>query len=741
MRALQVLQLRLEQLHRDRRQGHPGSLGWGLYQGPALERTLRARYFAGLSELMLAPVRAHLEAILAQGHAPEPQPARRRPARPRRRVPPPSADSAPRIIRISYIARPAPRPAPEPSTELLYNALKTYLMLHQPERMEAAHLADQLPRYWRPFLEADGDRDLPRLAERTVAFYLAQIGEPDLPLIGNRPELVAGARGRLRAKSRLLSPVEQLYRGLKTRADTQFEPMTVGRILRDQDLDLVAASHVVAGSFTREAYEKFFQGALHDAGDGLHGTDWVLAAPQPQDPRLEGPRKAEAQEQLRSELAALYQADYRQAWDAFLRGIVIHGFGDPAGAAAALGRLGDPKQSPLKLILARAAFETAWDNPSELEKSLKHLKTGVLARTEKLLGPRTPDAPASAYGPLGLHFSGLAILATPGEGGAAPLDGYLQLLQKARTRLGAVAQAGDPCASARECLQGTLLGASELAEAQHYVETTLLSRVDGQGRDLLRPILLRPLVQAYGALIPAAEQDLNRAWARQVMGPWSALAGKYPFVDAGNEAAMADIQKFLKPGEGILPQFVEKHLGPLVTLQGDQLAPRTWAGRGVAFSEPFLRGVTRLCQASSALQDGGASRFELQPVPAPGMREIILEIDGQKLHYRNGPQTWTGFSWPGQASLQGARLQVVAVNGGTAQVQSAPGRLGLLRLLDQARSDDRTVEWPFRTAQQVGAGSAEAPDRIRFNFRMVSGPDPLQLTALRHHSLPAKATH
>lgn len=755
MRALQVLQLRLEHLHRERKAGHPWAMGWGLYQGPALERALRGRYFAGVSELMLAPVRAQLEATLARTQGPA-QPRRwPKPAFRPRRVPPQAPERPqPRIIQIASLIPaeqprtampPRARPGGDPSAEHLYTTLKTYLMLHHPERMEAAHLADQLPRYWRPFLEAGGDRDLMRLAERTVAFYLTQIGEPDLPVIGNRPELVAEARRQLRAKARLLSPVEQFYSGLKSRANTEFEAMTVARILRDQDLDLVAASHAVPGSFTREAYDRFFQAAIRDAGDGLHGTDWVLAAPQAQDPRMEGPRRTEAQEEIRAELEGLYKADYQKAWDSFLQGIMIMGFGDPGGASAALGRLGDPKQSPLKLILARAAFETAWDNPGELEKSLKHLKSGALARTEKLLGPRSPAAPGSAYGPMGSHFSGLAILANPGEGGAAAIDGYLQLLQKARTRLGTIALAGDPYASSREYLQCTLLGAgSELAEAQHFVEVTLLSRVEGQSRELLRPLLLRPLVQAYSALIPAAEQDLNRAWSQQVMAPWNALAGKYPFADAGNEASMADIQKFLKPVEGTLPRFVDKYLGPLVSLQGDQLTPRHWAGRGIGFSEPFLRSVSRLCHAATVLQDAAASRFELQPVPAPGTREIILEIDGQKLHYRNGPQTWTAFSWPGQSSLQGARLQVVALDGATAQVQSAPGRLGLLRLLDQARADAggpaHTLEWPFQGGAR-NASEAPGTGRIRFNYRMVSGPDPLLFSALRHHTLPPKATH
>lgn len=66
-----------------------------------------------------------------------------------------------------------------------YNALKTYLMLHFQERMEMGHLSDQLPRYWRPWLESRSngqlDPEVVRSAERIVGFYLSQLQEPDLP--------------------------------------------------------------------------------------------------------------------------------------------------------------------------------------------------------------------------------------------------------------------------------------------------------------------------------------------------------------------------------------------------------------------------------------------------------------------------------------------------------------------------------------------------------------------------------
>ncbi|HWQ09154.1 MAG TPA: type VI secretion system membrane subunit TssM, partial [Holophaga sp.] len=224
MKALQVLQYRLEQLDHYRRDGHPWSLAWGLYRGADVEAVLRSEYFLGVRQVMLKPIRESLEASLED-----------RPA---------AGSVAPRRV------------------EEVYNTLKTYLMLHRRERMEATHLVDQLPRHWRPWLETNRGpcpvADLSRMAERTIAFYVSQTGAPDLPLIENRDDLVGRARQRIKGEVALLSPLERIYGELKAQGNTRFAPVTVASILENKGLDLVGSSIFVPGSFTREGWRIYF---------------------------------------------------------------------------------------------------------------------------------------------------------------------------------------------------------------------------------------------------------------------------------------------------------------------------------------------------------------------------------------------------------------------------------------------------------------------------------------------------
>ena len=809
LKGLQVLQLRIEQLYQYRKEGYPFRLGFGLYQGERVERTLRKEYFAGVQDVMLGPVKVALEESLGglRGNLPakaapqppvppktEPKP-RPKPAgdgmlpaipigysnlpdrldrplvtdamyRPDGRSPFVSfrADDGRRFLKVaagrvqSQGATPPVNPVVQSGPNRLedgYNALKTYLMLKHKEHMEVPHLSDQIPKYWRPWLndnKGKGSQDeINRLAERIVAFYVSQIGESDLPLIENREDVIGQSREILRGAFQELSATERVYNELKARANTQYAPMSVGRILNNRDLELVAGSSTLPGAFTREAWDKYFRLAILDASKGsIKGDDWVLATSS-----LENLGKDGNFERNRSALESMYKAEFAREWVKFLQGIAIQDFGTVENAERSLGKLSDAQSSALKLIIAKAAYETSWDNPSQINKSIESAKNSVIERTEKLvLGSSTPAvAPVDRQlGELGGKFALLSSLAVAGEGGRTPLSAYLDMLVKLKAKLAQIAANSEPGVPARQLMQATLSASgSEFAEALALIDGPLLGNASEEARGIVRPLLVRPLIQAYATLIPHVEQDINRAWQAEVYASWRGLAGKYPFADSANEASMADIAKFLKPGEGTLPRFVEKSLGGLVTQRGDQLIPKTWANLGVSFSPAFLSGVAGLTKAGNAvLQEGEAAKFELQPVPTPGLSEIVFEVDGQALHYRNGPQSWTGFSWPNVAgnSIQGARIQVVAFSGVSTTVASFGGRLGLMRLLSQSRVDEHAdgsalLEWRFTPGANPNAAAERETggETVRFNFRLVNGANPLSLSGFRRLGLPEKITN
>ncbi|AXE35875.1 type VI secretion system membrane subunit TssM [Chromobacterium phragmitis] len=771
--GLLILQRRLEELQTYRRNGEPWQIGLGLYQGEELERNLRKAYFAGLKDVMLSPVQKNLETTLAAlkpgvvqpvtvteppktEAKPEPKPVAKpapKPYKPRPKHGLPNiqlgALELPQRATTAKLDASAPaagavaadgtQPQKSQKLDVAYNALKTYLMLHDRRRMEEAHLADQLPRYWRPWLESQRGEypvgEVMAQAEKLVAFYVSQIKEADLPLIDNDVKVVTDARDVLRGSFKQLSAQERVFNEIKARANTRFAPLTVARILDNRDMDIMASSQMVEGAYTREAWNAYVRTAIDEASKGtIRSDDWVLASSTQDDLGKDGDV-----EKNRAALEALYRAQYIAAWHKFLSGVVVRDITNPAQSASAMTRLSDKQNSPIKLILARAALETSWDNPSELNRSLETAKRSVLEKTTEFF--KSGDAPAAKnekqFGVVGAHFSGVAALV---KGDNSPINGYLDQLAKLKVKMVAITSTDEPGAQARTVLQSTLNGSgSELGDTLSYVDNTLLNGATPDTVEMVRPMLVRPLSQSYSALLGPVAQDINQAWANEVLPQWRQLAGKYPFSDSSSSASVADINRFVKANEGTLDKFINKYLTGLVQKKGDTLVPRAWGNEGVRFNPQFLSGVSSLMAlANTQLQDGENSRFELQPLPTPGLSEIVLSIDGQELRYRNGPQQWQPFNWPGSGS-EGARIQVVNYAGASTVVGNQSGRMGLMRLLAGAKVNvdgDSAAQLTWTLPK----GSGAEGQTVRFNFRMLGGVNPLQLNRLYKLTLPERVT-
>ncbi|MDR0635291.1 MAG: type VI secretion system membrane subunit TssM [Azoarcus sp.] len=702
--ALARLQQRLEQLQRYRTDGHPWLMGVGLYQGQKLETALRKQYFDGLRAVMLEPVRGRLETVLKEWQ-----------------------ESGHHI-------------APEESEES-YDALKTYLMLGSRQRLEAAWLADHLPRFWRPWLEAQhvpGESVERGEAGNAVAFYLSQLQAPDLPLIENDEALVDQSRKSLRHALMTQLPVgEQIYAELKARANAKFPSLTVDFILKGKDPGLLSGATEVPGAFTREAWDKYMKSAIAEASrGGIEREDWVLSV-------LIQNNLAQDNDAARnqSELEALYRADYARAWMAFLRGLTVAAPDDVMRAEQTLARLSNPQDSPIRIVLQRAAFETAWDNPSRIANTVQDARQAMVNRTTGLLGgnARAPDAIPGGqgvrHGELGKQFAFLAALVGDDKQASPSMSDYLERLARLKARFGKIAAADEPGLEVRELVEATLNGkGSEFVDTMQHIDDIMLAPAESAFRDALRPLLTKPLLASYAVLIPPIAEDLNLLWESEAYEDWKELAGKYPFSNAPDEAEFSEIANFAK-ADGALDAFIDTILGDLVTRRGNQIAARHWNGMGVRLNPAFVTNAERLLAFSAMLRRGETARFELQPVPTPGLSEIKVEIDGQTLRYRNGPQPWQTFKWPA-GEQQGARIQAVAFDGASAVVANQPGRMGLIRMLNESTRvyDPATTRgqltWRF---ERLGEAN-----EIKLNFHMVSGLNPMQLSALRSVSLPKR---
>jgi type VI secretion system protein ImpL len=726
MEALEVLQDRIEQLE-SYRTTRPISISLGLYQGAAIETKLREEYFAGVKQIMVQPVAQALEGFLGEVNQ------NAGALQPMSRVPQSSA--APLAVASSASAPSPTSPtvglfteASPQSVEDAYNALKSYLMLADKSRMEAGHLTDQMTRFWRGWLEANRGamprERMIRSAERMIGFTLANMQDPAFPVLANNLTLVDQTRESLKRVVRGMAARDRVYADVKARASTRFPQMTVARIVGDLDREVIAGSYAIPGTFTREAWDGYIQDAFKDAATKeLQSADWVLKVAARDDLTLEG-----SPEQIRKALTELYKAEYVKEWQRFMQGISVADFNNFETAVVRMNRLGDPAQSPIKKVMQTLFDQTSWDNPSLLNERLGTAQRGFMDWIKQTILRQAPSrvdvnvnlsgGPKAEIpmGPIGREFAVLSRLMMSRDNAPTQMAGYLDTLSKLRTKYNQVKTQGDPGPASRQLMAGTLAATgSELADSLRFVDEQMLVGMTDTARATLRPLLVRPLMQAFAVIVGPTETEVNRVWAAQVQEPFQrVLAGKYPFDPSSKiEAGPAEIAKVFGP-EGTVAKFTTETLTPLVVRRGDTLTARTWADMGVRLRPEFVAGfagwIAPLEGGAAPSQGGGGSVggsssaggagatggtatapnasqtvFQILPQGSQGLSEYTIEIDGQKLRYRNTTATWEQFVWPNPSAVPGARITAITFDGKTVDLLNEPGRFALTKMLEAAK--------------------------------------------------------
>ncbi len=723
LQALEVLQDRLEQLRRYRVQ-RPWSVRWGLYQGDALEARLRAEYMDGLREVLLNPSAAAMATYLQQvnAKADQLQPLGRAvEGQPRGKVS--LTDAAPGV----YVA------ASPTDVSDAYNALKAYIMLGERARMENGHLSDQLTRFWRTWLEANRGamprEQMLRSAGNILSFALSEVTAADFPELRTNLALVDTTRENLRRVVKGMPARERVYAEIKARAATRFPPVTVARLLEDGDKDVVSGSYAIPGTFTRQAWEGFVNEAIQQAASKeTRADDWVLKTALQDDLTLEG-----SPEQIRKTLVDMYKAEYVAEWQKFMQGVSINTFANFDVAVARMNRLGDPLSSPVGRLVQALYEQTSWDNPGLLARQVSQHQEGFVAWFKQTVLRSAPPAVeagakldavagqlAVPMGAIGREFSNLGrlVLATDPDGPTL-IRNYLQALSRIRTRFNQIKNAGDVGPASRQLMVQTLEGSSELAEALRLVDEQMLLNQGEAAKATLRPLLVRPLMQAFNVIVAPAEAEINRAWSAQVHQPFlTQLAGKYPFDRTSRlDATSAEMAKIFGP-EGAIAKFNEQNLQSLVVRRGDSLAARTWADMGVRLQPEYVAGFPVWIASvpvgvggttptgATTPAPAGVTQFQLLPVPSPGMAEFSIEIDGQVMRYRNTTPAWSNFVWPNPQGRPGVRIFGTDIEGHAVEFLNEPGGYGLERMLATAKSTNLgngtfDLSWKSRTNQLV----------------------------------------
>lgn len=682
----QLDQLRdgLDRLESDAEEGIPFRLRGGLYRGGTLYPPMRDLYFQRLNQLLLGPTQGAIEADLER------------------------FASNPRQLSEGR------------DFDHYYTLLKIYLMMSDPAHFDPVFLDQQLQKMWQEMLPVLYANQVPEgLQEgvaKQVAFYSRVANQQGIPRLTLNEKLVQQVRQGLRA----IPLAERLYTRVRREGTEKTEPYTLQTALKGSGEGALLSDYKIPAIFTEAGWKGSFKESLDRLlqEEGVGGEEWVLGEPEPE------------RTTVAAGIEKLYFEEYQRQWRGFIESIRLRPAADLAETAKLFEVL-SRENSPL------AALFSELDRNTYLRKEAAQplgggMAKGMVDRVKEKLGMERPASgsdPAASTSqptPVSTRFQSFHDFVTPADPKKeSPVVRLVAELRRAYEVLQPLAESGD-AKGAKTLAQSMASGQSnDLFVAQRNAER-LLQGADAEVRRVVAPIFLEPFKMASSGVMSGAMADLNRRWRGEVYEPCQqSVAGRYPFKKGGEDATLTDIAEFFHPQSGTLWRFYDKELKAFVE-EGSQRWEIKRASAAPAMSPDFLESLRRARVLSESLFPRGNPdlklSFSLYPYPSSGVTEILLSVDGKDLRYRNEPQEWHEFSWPGPSGTPGAMLQVQSA--GSRQMQQHGGRWGFFKLLDAANitpvnSTVYKVEWELK-------GQDGKVIKIRYDLRAQSVKNPFK---------------
>ncbi len=511
--------------------------------------------------------------------------------------------------------------------EQLYETLRVYLMLGQPQHLDPESVQAWLDLDWRRSLAQATPAQRDELAAHVGALLDAggAAAEP-APLDA---ALVASVRRTLA----LMPLPERLYSRLKRTVAAAKLPETSVNRAAGRDVSALLArksgeplTRGIPGLYSVAGYRELLKG-IPGALAEIAKDSWVLDRRE-----AEGAVQALSGEQMNAAVLRLYYADYIRVWDALLADVRIAPFSSLDQGARITNALAGA-DSPLKAFLTVAARETtlggaAGQSALVLDQKVLGKLSAARKKLEAALGGDDAPAPAAPSNPVDQHFEPLHKLvgsaAAPG-----PLDTQLALLKDASQFFDAAEQArraGTP-APGGEALQKI----KRAAEGTPPPLGEMLQNVDSAGSNLT---------------LGSERARIRALWAGEAANFCrDAIAGRYPLVrSATRDATPDDFGRFFGPG-GLMDDFFSKNLAAQVDMAGTQWRWRSMGAGGgdapIGIPQDVLNQFQRAARIRDMYFAGGARqpslRFELTPQAAdPALTRVVLDIDGQQVAYAPG---------------------------------------------------------------------------------------------------------
>ncbi len=665
----------------------PFKLRWGMYQGDDIQQPTRSLFGRTVREDLVVP--------LMTAHA----------------------------LELTNFASRYPGDQDEPPTDesnKAFESLRAYLLLcddyehYQPdlpadqlqvnEVKEDEWLAKYLARAWASALLVDTEGASFAKMETITAEYVTVLRENPELRIARDDEMVAEVRKVLRRADRTEAWLAELIvnaaevDGVK---DLTLASMKLGTSVYKND------GIRIRGAFTRQGWMKHARAYLSGNPSDFAGNEWVIG--------LSNREASDRQTADRLRLRSRYFDQYIKEWDQFIAKIYVDASDDLVGSLTMFQDLARGS-TPLRGLLNQVAWNTKLEEEKREDGEVPwYHPEGLPDDVRAKLEASAPEGAAKVYyenRDVRLHFEpfvkfgiNVETAANPDEGpppvaGALQIDAYQEQLTVIRDAL----QAAVDDSAELDALAKKLRTATQVVKGQ-------ISEQQEPWRNRYDRILRPPFDAVRGVVEGGQRAGVGASWCSAVYQPFSEqVANKYPFNPKGYDLPIGEFAAWFAPDQGPVWDFYNASLAARIQRNGSAFRI-TSAGKAatIEYNSQLPEFLTQFADIGSVMFPPGSDKpkfeFDVQIDGTTGVSEIIFEVDGQKVSYKNGPQQWKPMVWPGAEGSPRASIKAKGLGKNGEVVRD--GDWGLWKLLAEATVSGSagqqvySIKWDL-SDQQVG---------------------------------------
>ncbi|EGQ9178762.1 type VI secretion system membrane subunit TssM [Vibrio alginolyticus] len=561
--------------------------------------------------------------------------------------------------------------------EYLYETLKTYLMLFNPDKYQQDEVLAWFNFYFERQYPGELNADLRRRLLQHTQYLLGNDGQG----FTYNTAAVTSAREVLTQ----MSLPERAYQRMKIQFSKSHVPsFRLTDVLGPKGLEQFERasgkplSQGISGFYTYNGFHSIFQIQINRTVKSLMEENWVYgddlkAHEIDQDSAIQG-------------VQSRYYQDYVNEWKTLIEDIQLKQ-APSLELATEQARVLSGVERPIESLLRAIQKEVALSKVSLSEN--QKAASEVAGKVAKVKFSNTADR-LDMYLPEENGFN----VALPGKEVESHFSEILRLGE----------QDFDDIQQAMVNLRSYL---SDLSSSGNNQKIAYKSILDGTvTQDVAasfaraKELLPRPFNQWLGELSQesvkfaesGSKDHLNQLWVTQVVRPYQrTIAGRYPFEpNASREVRLKDFKRFFGYG-GTLDAFFQEYLEPFVDTSKSRWRLEKEIGVRPETLMVFQR-AQRIRQSFFESDNSLRVEFGMKPVYLDQhITRFVLELGGQDLVYKHGPARAKSLSWP--AGQDQTRIVFTPPESKREIAHTYEGEWGIFKLLDQslkARPESRT---------------------------------------------------